>query len=560
MPGTTTAVIALTLLSQLSLLLTFFLPLKVIILLSSNGIPHYFPQSWHNLGHSRLVIALSSAAVIAYLVYFISEQAIRLCAERGAKKILARNQKITLFNDQDDIASRAYQRFVRSLAAFIFVLAASLVFAIKYPSILLLLIAYSTIACLAVSYACRYSSRFHLKLESGLGRLPSSLAGVGFLFAFSLIVVNLLREPHAEKFIAIIALLLVRQVMQRLAAIVTDVAGLMQQRLQLNALFFQGHVLVSDKASISKNLWHLLSREQRHDWLQNIFIETLGAHLHIIETRWHQTGLHDVFAFEVVTRNDKDESESQYLVKLFNNNRRELALREASLLTCQNSDLLPAPLMIAATQVNQFNCHILKWQCGIKLSARELKVKTLDFGITLISIPPTADLISRFARSRPLLPQRLDGSIVERLRLAICDTDISGHKKITEFESSLAIIKGTLQGLPLQIVNPDLTTDTLQQYQDGSLCASHWGRWTLEPIGAGWSIHELDLERLRVGFEEMRVSREDLAHVNLTDVELSALVYALERFLQRQQFLSALNLLPPILEKINAQDVVPIPD
>ncbi|QOE06504.1 hypothetical protein IE322_14800 [Pseudomonas asiatica] len=551
-PGNTSTVIVFTLLSQLSLLLTFFLPLKVIILLGSNGIPHYFPQSWHSLGHSRLVIALSIAATISYCIYFISEQVISFCAKRGAKIILERSQKIALFNNQDDVASRAYQQYVRSLAAIIFIAFSSIIFALKYPSILFLLATYTTAAYVLTSTIYKRSERIQLALDNSLGRLPSSLAGIGFLLAFILIVIDLITGLQSEKFLAVIALLLVRQVLQRLASIATNLVGLMQQRLQISALFFHGHVLLNERTNISKSLWQLLSPSNRAEWLQSSIRESLGTSEQITTTHWHQTGVHDVFAFDVQTRDQEAGTTSRYLVKIFNTNRRELALQEASLLTCKNAHLLPAPRMIAATTIGKLNCHIVEWRPGIRFTPKEIKVKVLDVASILMAIPPSAELISRFARSRPLLPQRLEDNVIERLRLAFDESDLTRLEMIDKFEEALPEIKGILQQLPLQIINPDVNVDTLQQLEDETLCVGHWGRWNLEPIGSGWSTHELDLKRLLHKLPITGKSRADLANVDAQHVVLCALLYAFERLLQRQQFLSAFELLPQILEKIEA--------
>ena len=61
-PGYTFSVIIFTLISQVSMLLAFFLPLKVIILLGSSRIPRYFPESWKSFDHDQLVITLAVAA------------------------------------------------------------------------------------------------------------------------------------------------------------------------------------------------------------------------------------------------------------------------------------------------------------------------------------------------------------------------------------------------------------------------------------------------------------------------------------------------------------------
>ncbi|MFJ3108937.1 hypothetical protein [Pseudomonas putida] len=556
-PINTVTVVILTLVSQLSLLLTFFLPLKVIILLGSNGIPHYYPESWHSLGHSKLVVALSCAAGVFYLLYGVAEHTIKFCAERGAKRMLEKSQKITLFHDQEEISSRAYQRYVQSLASLIFIFFAITGLSFYFPSLAALLVTYCIATYVAASQLYKHNHWFKKKIDSGIGGTAKVLTSIGFLLAFVWITFALLQDIHKGKMIAIVALILSRQTMQRLSTIILDFANLLQQKPQISALFFHGHVLKTDKPLANKGFWSLLEHRRRQAWLQTLIHELLGDHYSIQDTAWHQTGANDVFAFKVITHNGQKNSEELFLVKIYASHRRELAMQEATLLASKNAKTLPTPEFLGATHLDNYHCHIFAWQDARKSIPKEVKPGGMEISTSLMAFTPPPALVSRYCRSRPLLWQRLDSTVIDRLRLG---SQSEGAQQIVDrFSEYLPKIEKNLEALPLQIVNPDVNVDTLQQFSDGNFALCHWGRWSLEPIGAGWPILETDLQRLVERFEDIRCKRSEFSNVHVQHIVLCALLYALERLLQRQQFASAFNMLPDILEKLEAQAEVPIP-
>ncbi len=72
-PTATSGVVLFTLVSQLSMLLAFFLPLKVIILLGSDGIPRYFPPAFEQFDRDALIVWLSIATVAFYALYLLAD-------------------------------------------------------------------------------------------------------------------------------------------------------------------------------------------------------------------------------------------------------------------------------------------------------------------------------------------------------------------------------------------------------------------------------------------------------------------------------------------------------
>jgi len=108
--------------------------------------------------------------------------------------------------------------------------------------------------------------------------------------------------------------------------------------------------------------------------------------------------------------------------------------------------------------------------------------------------------------------------------------------------------------MPLVIVTPDLSPDVLWLDRQGSVWASQWGRWTLEPVGASWPVNEKVLPLLPAAFEQAQSLRSDLKAITVKHVELAALVFAFDKACQRQAYRTAFELVEPIIRAYEGMD------
>jgi len=552
-PLCTLAVVLATLVSQIALLLAFFLPLKVVILLGSPGIPSYFPAAWQALERSPLVIFLSLGAVVFYLLYLIADKVIVFYAEKGAMELLMRSQKVNLFKNQNEIAIRAYHRYSRSLSALVFTGFALVFIGLLYPYLLIVVLGYGSIIYVLFSLAIELSNGFHIKLSGNISGLMRMLGGVGFLVAFIFMVVDFLIDPPSGVIVAIICLLLVRQLMLKVAGLIVDIAASYAQRLQINALFFHGHKFVSNKPQDSHDFWSLLDAPYKDEWVRGVLGEIADVPSGRIDCVWLQTGIANVLVFEV-TFCDSSNSES-YLVKVFNYKHMAVASHEASLLAECKLGAFPSPRFLGAVQVRKYHCHLFDWAEPKKNPLSECGIKGREVALWLLTYEPSKAQIDCCAHSKPLLGQRLSKVMIERLRLVV--SSANQLERLDVFEQKLNQIRSRLESLPVQIINPDMHRDILKCSENGNVSLVHWGAWSIEPVGAGWpmpgkSVTEKELARLLEALELAKKSRKDLVLVSGADVKLAALMFSFEYLFIRQQYVKALALLPTIIECFDA--------
>jgi hypothetical protein len=124
------------------------------------------------------------------------------------------------------------------------------------------------------------------------------------------------------------------------------------------------------------------------------------------------------------------------------------------------------------------------------------------------------------------------------------------NSQVETLVNRLPTLRQRLRSLPLSIVNPEIRPDMLWFCEDGQMLLTHWGEWSLDPVGSGWLDGLETLPQIAPALKEAALRRPNLSNVSSTVAELAALAYALEEYFQSQRFIQALRLIPLILERL----------
>ncbi|WP_082119076.1 phosphotransferase [Thioalkalivibrio versutus] len=524
-PGATSGVVFFTLVSQLSMLLASFLPLKVIILLGSDGIPRYFPPAFEQFDRDALIVSLSAATVAFYGLYLLAERIVEFGGERGSKTLLARSRKMVLFENQDELAARAYKRHAEVIAGGVFLMLVLAILFWLYQSVALLAAGYVFLVAVALLSGLAVSPGFCTRLEENLTGWMGVLSGIGFMVAFAYMVIDFLYLDPPGLIPAIIALLLARQGFNRLDSSVSGVVKQRSHKGKLDALFFHSTAFISDQDTKKETIWTLLAPESRQQWIPTLISEMYGEPAsRDMDIQWWQTDVANVGVLHCRTP-----GKPSIFVKLFAPKRSAYALHEATLLAAPPSGL-PSPQWIGATQVRGFHCHVL--QAAEELPARQGdKAKGVEeIRQTLLQVPLPQSLLTRYQRSRPMLWQRLNDSMVERLRIAASDPN--ALDALGQLRDQLQDWREQLAALPPAITTRDVRPGNIVMTEAGAPTLLHWGNWAIEPAGAGWPTKPEQLPTLE-GHADAPV--------------LAALSHELELLIEQQRFSSAIALVPRLV-------------
>ena len=92
-PISTTVSVITTLISQISMMLAFLMPLKVVMLLGSEEIPKFFPRAFLDFDRDKLIIFLVVLSIAFYFASIIFGNISKKTAKHGAERLIANTQK-----------------------------------------------------------------------------------------------------------------------------------------------------------------------------------------------------------------------------------------------------------------------------------------------------------------------------------------------------------------------------------------------------------------------------------------------------------------------------------
>lgn len=542
--GHTLLIVCLTLVSQVAALLAAFLPLKVVILLGSEGIPKYLPPDLAALGRDTLIGLLCLGTLGVFVLHLLAERVISVTTVWGAGRLLQRSHKMALFENQDDLAIDAYLRFSRIVAAAVFVFLSVFSLAFFYPAMAAVQLFYLLFVTLIFAAVISFNAELERRLThvpAKLVALVNLLSGLGFFVAFGFLVADFLLWSPPSVIFGIVALLLSRQMFQKAASLVVDASVLLRQRARLDALFFHGKVLMPALSNEQTSLWSLMMPARRADWVKPLLQEYTNYTDGPIRFSWQQTAVLNSACLRVEAGN------KVYLFKLFAANRNAVAIHESTLML-ESLPGLPAFPLQGVTQVEGLQCLIFECPAEPGLEIKNLIPVVAKINAKLMAVIPPASLQMLYRRSRPMLWQRLDLQVLSNLELAV---DSSSDQKI--FKQLLEVYPlmiSRLRELPLYIHVPDIQPADLYHHADGRVFFLNWTRWALEPLGAGWLVFGGWFNELAFVLENAKTANPRLSDYPLVQVELAALCFALDQHCQRQQYSQALALVPQILERL----------
>lgn len=546
-PFSTVLIQVFALTSQFLLLIAFFLPLKVMVLLGVPAIPSQFPVYLRSVDREWLIVFISCVALLCYILHITLEFLIRLLSARGAQLLLTRSKKIDLFENQLKLAVSAYSRYVRGLATTTFIVISFSLLLYLYTPLFLFVTLYILAAFFSVVAVCSYSERAQKALLAKLGGGMNAVASVGFMLAFFCMVADFLSGDHPSVWVAVISLLLIRQGLQRMAGMIQDVASLRAQRKQIGALFFHSQPLMTENRFQDLLEHSSLDQTARHAWVSEVLRGAENISPTGLDVVWHQVGVAGVHAFDVTCTDEDSGQQHRYLLKLYSEDVSAFAAQELTLLTA--SPVLPSLRFINTCSVRGLRCHVFAWQGESKVTRRQVGPAIVAIMTRLMAIEPPKDLLQRFIRSRQSLERRLDARQIESLGVA---ASLPEHAEcLRSFLQAFDRVREQLSALPRQITSLDMTAETLLVNDSGEFLLNHWPNWRIEPLGAGWPVDER--EKLADALVTARSQRPGLTDASLSAVTLAALMYAFERFCNQRNYAAALGMLADVLSLLNEE-------
>ena len=552
-PWTTSGVIAATATAGITKLLAFFLPLKVILLAGSPGVPRYFPFI-DPADKFPWIIGLTIGAFVFYGLTLQLEARAARWSEGASGDILGSANEMAVRSDEDEHAQKAYQDFCGVCANGLFVILGSLALAFLNPILLGFL---ATLVALQYAFTAWALSGDNDGVHAGPLKVwirdrratyLNILGSANFLLGFLVILAPYLLGAGGNILLAILSLLIMRQVLSALTGIPNVGTRLTNQKLDINTLFFPDEQQASIEKPVLRQLRDLFSKPARQARTAEVLRESLEEPGLAVDVCWADPPVK--FLSTLSIRADKGDASTGdaprwFQQQIFMPKSRAMLENEDFLFRHVERAALNAPRQITRFSEGPFECQLLDYGQGRRMKERQWGRQGEEMVRTVLACSPPWRLVQAFRRSHRMLPQRLqDERLLERLTLAV-DTDQEAHD-LDAFCASLGEIAQRLDSLPPTIDNRDLTLNTCILDAEGQPYCMTWGRWTLEPFGGTIMTNNVELDPA-AELPATAQRRGDCYGVDGAHVELARRCRLLEYYDQRRQYKAALACVADVL-------------
>ena len=537
-PSATIISVVASLVAQLSLLTTFLLPLKILMLISTQRLPDFLPSPIQGMGLELLVLVLCVLTLFFYFLQIAATKVAEKSSIKGAQELLDSSNKVLLFDNQKELAKNAYQQFSGLLSCLLFSVISLTVLFWFYPEIAIVILVCTVLLLNFHAFFGNSEYSFNKLSHLQIAFKINSSVGASFFIVFIFIVIDFLYLSPPNFLIAFVSFILSRQIIANLGSVVRHIYALTKNHDKITALFFHHHVLEPGTSDTDSTLWKLID-EKQYQWVSILFKECLGFDVKEISVSWLDTGIRNLAFFEV----DLNKGEKNLLIKVFDKAALPQATHEEALLQDISSRQLISPPLLLMDSIAGIRCHVYDLTDMPPLNQPEPWAREVETLELLLRLTPSDALRRQYSRSKKTLADRFGIIHIKYLKLASSRKEqLCIAQFIDEFDNLSAILKS----LPLWFINPQFNQMLAIRSQEAAPMVIHWGKWELEPVGANWPVSHDKLELIEDSIKQASMHRPELKSYPADLYQLAALTYALERELLNFRFNKGLKLIDEI--------------
>ena len=482
-PRITAMVICAPVLARFTGVGAFLLPLKVLLLAGSEGVPRYFRVFMNSEDKLFWIIALSITAALLFLItQFLKSLSDRL-SEAGSLEVMKEANKLELFGHQTLIGRRHFKDITALCANLAFVTLAFVTIAVINQLLFL---------CLAALFAIQYGftaftlarhqrvpSELNIRIREDSQSYLQQLHTIDFWLAFAVILTPFVFGVGGNVLLAILSFILVRMTLGQIKTAIGSVLKLVDQKNLIDALTFSSHQWRRADSPSRRNLHTLFERKAHLARLEAALAGALETP-RPVSLRWKDSFLRGVSTFVLTFRSGS--KRRYYQEQVFSPYQSHLLKNEDILFSHIDRELLNAPAIRQHFAHGPFQCRLCDYGSGTPVSAAVWSARLPELLEQIWSVEPPDDLIQIFSASHVLCHDRLTPEFTRKLELAV-DTDKQAAT-LRSFDLALPAIRAVLSTMPLYVFSRDMMRSNSAAHSDGRVSIMMWGRWSLEPIGA----------------------------------------------------------------------------
>ncbi|ARS51759.1 hypothetical protein [Kushneria konosiri] len=539
-----------TLASQVSRIVSYFLPLKIIILVSSGHVPGYFPAFLSGVEINELIVLLSLATAGAYIMHLLLEKASEKTVALGSNLVLEKNKKIALFEKQQDIAKASYQRYVKSLANLFFITLALcfLVLVYKKLAVFILLL---MVSLFALDFTLTRFFKIQRSVAGAIANNVGAASGVFFLLSFGFIIADYIYFSPPGFFSIVIGLLMCRQMANKLSAVSNEIKRINGQKNKISALFLKRNHFPAQRKHGS-DIWdEVIDAGWQHKALTLIPDDDRGETIHYCFF-WNDYKPSGVLSFNLV-ESDGSSCQNRFHFKIFDTGSTLQSIHEMTLLLDENARYLPSPKLIAHHDDLGRRYHVFDIKGFFNANSQKLEADFfVKIYVCVCRFQPSKNLIKSYKKSRSFFWEKWSEHFFKKMHvIASYSADVRHCNDVKKFLELLTPVREFLSNRALVVVNHDLRPGSVwyAESDQDKIVLSDWSRWSIEPLGAGFPANDKYLCPLDDYLKKTRITSGDVFNYKL--IRLTAYLYDLDIKFSKNRVIEVITMLPIIIDAFN---------
>ncbi|WP_162622808.1 hypothetical protein [Salinisphaera orenii] len=561
-PGPVTGAVIFTMAAQVLIVLAFLLPLKVVLLVAGDGVPGFLAAFVTKENKDQYVLLFAVAALGCYAGYHLSQKITQYFISKGAGELLNRAKKLHLFDRQEEVGQQGYTRFVEAVSSVALIVIWMAAGVWVNPVIFYALLLFVVVGYLMVAMVLQMESRFKPALEKTFVTNPAAGAGifssVNFLLVFILLILqflgsdelgavgDLLGGDSLSPIIAIVTIILMRQILQRGTALVGNLGYLARNRLRLMPLFFPSikYLPVTDNKD---DFIDSLLPERRDSWLGDCLGDIAGEAVRVERSRWLDAAGPGLVHLDINT------SGGGWFAKYYSHRQQLKAAHEEQLFAWHPDDI-PGTLRYRGESFLENN-RLLVFE-GVPMEAmpdKQWQARAFDLLFDIWTVTLGGDLVEAYLRTHSLLPERLNEKPIDQLRAAVEGAE--EEKALDVFQSEWPAVRARAEELPLVLRNPAATAvgSWVLGPEEEPICL-YWNNWSIEPIGCDPLLLKFDEGVIEEALEGLRARTGLDGSVGTNDLQLVARLVLLETALHQNNLRQGVEVLNKLVEGWNVSE------
>lgn len=547
--------------NQVSFILMFMLPLKIIIMLGTEGIPRHMQFFVTEESREQWIIFLSLAIVGFFLVYLATEFILNRLGTRGGALIRAQGNKTTLFHAEEDFARDVFLRIVQTWGTLLLVVGGvALGLLLEWRLVAVLLLAVVVEVLLLARYWNRYQAPERVEARDQFVQkrmdVLQNMSAVNTLLAFGVLVFLFLTDPSMNFIIGLIMFILTRQVLQRVVKSTQDGYFMLQQRERIEALVYPEQHVREKRAAREVSFETLLMPDRRMRLFEEV--AALG-HPEMAGRRWEWCDFAPRGQALYVSR-PQDKGPCELRLKVVGNAKDAGLAREVQFYQSSSAQALSLTAEFLGSGAVHGRGYLALRSGALKPCPKKDYPEILrQVRLALWQHELDKSLAERLKRSFASLGDRLDAERLARIRLG-CN-EPREEVLLDAFLEHLETLRELVNAVPRVLINRNLSPANLLLTEAQQPILLNWDAIALEVMGTGLSVADLAKSyNPDTLLPELAECGCPAAQVDPNGLKLVVHLSNLEGIVAREAYRAALKALPALLEAMAQAGIQSLPD